>query len=78
MHLNLGKEKKVLSGTIKLKDMQQFMAIIEKSPDTGLYVGHVPGIPGAHSQGATVEELNTNLREVLEMLFEDGAGRSAY
>ena len=32
----------------------------------------VPGWPGAHSQGATVEELQANLREVVEMLLVDG------
>jgi predicted RNase H-like HicB family nuclease len=52
--------------------MRTFTAVIEKCPDTGLYVGFVPGFPGAHSQGATLEELNGNLREVIEMLLEDG------
>lgn len=50
--------------------MQQFTAIIERCPDTNLYVGHVPGIVGAHSQGATVEELKNNLKEVLALLLE--------
>lgn len=52
-------------------DMKQFLAVIEKCPDTGLYVGHVPGFPGAHSQGSTLEELNANMQEVLAMLLED-------
>ena len=51
-------------------DMKQFVAVIEKCPDIGLYVGHVPGFPGAHSQGSTSEELNTNMQEVLAMLLE--------
>ena len=41
--------------------------------DTRVYVGHVPGFPGAHSQGATLDELHANLREVIAMLLEDGA-----
>ena len=49
-----------------------FTAVIERDTDTGLLVGHVPGFPGAHSQGATLDELNANLREVIEMLLEDG------
>ena len=49
-----------------------FTAVVERDTDTGLYVGHVPGVLGAHSQGATLDELNRNLREVLEMLLEDG------
>lgn len=52
--------------------MQIFTAIIEKCHDTGLYVGFVPGFPGAHSQGETLEELNGNLKEVIEMLLEEG------
>jgi len=52
--------------------MKTFTAVIEKCTDTGLYVGFVPGFPGAHSQGATLEELNENLQEVISMLLEDG------
>jgi predicted RNase H-like HicB family nuclease len=55
--------------------MQEFMAIIERCPETGHYVGHVPGFAGAHSQGATIDELNENLEEVIAMLFEDGEQR---
>lgn len=51
--------------------MKTFTAVIEKCPDTGLYVGYVPGFPGAHSQGETLDELQGNLREVIEMLLED-------
>jgi predicted RNase H-like HicB family nuclease len=47
-----------------------FTAIIERDSDTGLLVGYVPGFPGAHSQGATLDELNANLREVIEMLLD--------
>jgi predicted RNase H-like HicB family nuclease len=46
--------------------------VIERDPDTGMYVGYVPGWPGAHSQGETVDELRRNLQEVLGMLLEDG------
>ncbi len=52
--------------------MHKYTAIIEKCSETGLYVGHIPGFPGAHSQGVTLEELSENLREVLEMLLEEG------
>jgi predicted RNase H-like HicB family nuclease len=52
--------------------MRTYTAIIERCPETGLYVGYVPGFPGAHSQGATVDELNRNLVEVIDMLLEDG------
>jgi predicted RNase H-like HicB family nuclease len=52
--------------------MRKFTAIIERCPDTRLYVGYVPGLPGAHSQGQTIDELNANLAEVVEMLLQDG------
>ena len=52
--------------------MRGYVAVIERCPDTGLYVGYVPGLPGAHSQGETLDELNHNLREVIGMLLEDG------
>ena len=51
--------------------MRTFTAIVEKCPATHLYVGYVPGFPGAHSQGATLDELNDNLKEVIEMLLDD-------
>ena len=34
--------------------------------------GYVPGFRGAHSQASSLDELNANLREVIEMLLEDG------
>jgi predicted RNase H-like HicB family nuclease len=55
--------------------MRTFTAVIEKCPDTGLYVGYVPGFPGAHTQAETLDELQENLREVIAMLLEDGDPR---
>jgi predicted RNase H-like HicB family nuclease len=52
--------------------MRTFTAVIEQCPDTGLFVGYVPGFPGAHSQGETLDELQRNLTEVIGMLLEDG------
>ena len=52
--------------------MRTVTAVIERDRETGLYVGYVPGWPGAHSQGATLDELRENLREVIGMLSEDG------
>ena len=46
-------------------------AVIEFDPETGMYVGSVPQIPGAFTQGETLEELRANLREVVELLIED-------
>ena len=49
-----------------------FQSVIERDCATGLLVGYVPGFPGAHSQGETLDELRDNLREVIAMLLEDG------
>jgi len=52
--------------------MKTFTAVVEKCAETGLYIGYVPGFPGAQTQGASLDELNKNLKEVIEMLLEDG------
>jgi predicted RNase H-like HicB family nuclease len=52
--------------------MKAFTAVIERCPNTGLHVGFVPGFAGAHSQGESLDEIQRNLREVIEMLLEDG------
>jgi predicted RNase H-like HicB family nuclease len=51
--------------------MKTFTAIMERDFETNLYVGYIPGFKGAHSQGETLDELQENLREVIEMLLED-------
>ena len=57
---------------VTLSCMKTYTAVVERSPETGLLVGFVPGFPGAHTQAATLDELNANLREVVAMLLEDG------
>jgi predicted RNase H-like HicB family nuclease len=52
--------------------MRTFNVVIERDPETGLFVGHVPGWPGAHSQGESLDGLQANLQEVIRMLLEDG------
>jgi predicted RNase H-like HicB family nuclease len=51
--------------------MPTITAYIEKDPETGLYVAIVPGIPGAHTQAETLDELQENLKEVLELCLEE-------
>ena len=51
--------------------MKTFTAYVELDHETGLYVGTVPGISGAHTQGKTLDELQKNLREVLELCLEE-------
>jgi predicted RNase H-like HicB family nuclease len=47
--------------------MKIFTAYVEWDPETNLYVGIVPGIPGAHTQAGSLDELRDNLKEVLEL-----------
>ena len=47
--------------------MPKITGYIEKDPETGLYVAFVPGIPGAHTQAETLDELQKNLKEVVEL-----------
>ena len=54
--------------------MRSFAAYVEWDPETKLYVGIIPGIPGAHSQGATLDELQQNLKEALELCLEEFQG----
>lgn len=52
--------------------MHTYTAVVEKCSETGVFVGFVPGFPGAHTQAETLDELGANLREVIAMLLEDG------
>jgi predicted RNase H-like HicB family nuclease len=40
------------------------------SQDGPLWIGFIEEVPGAMSQGATIEECQTNLREALELMLE--------
>lgn len=56
--------------------MRAYTAVIGHGLGTQLYVGHEPEFAGAHSQGATLDELQADLREVIAIWFEDVAKRS--
>jgi predicted RNase H-like HicB family nuclease len=56
--------------------MRTFTAYIEYDPETKLYVGIVPGLPGAHTQGETLNELQANLQEVVELCLEEYQGEA--
>lgn len=55
--------------------MRSYTAVVERDPDTRLYVGYIPGWPGAHTQAQTLDELHKNLVEVIELLLQDGEPR---
>ena len=47
--------------------MHKITGYIERDPETKLYIAVVPGIPGAHTQAETLDELQKNLKEVIEL-----------
>lgn len=49
-----------------------FTAYVEWDEEVELFVATVPGIRGAHTQAASLDELRDNLHEVLELLAEEG------
>ena len=51
--------------------MRTLTAYIEKDPETELYVAVVPQVPGAHTQAETLDELQKNLKEVVELCLEE-------
>jgi predicted RNase H-like HicB family nuclease len=55
------------------REVKTFTAYVEWDAQTQLYVGIVPGIAGAHTQAPTLDELRQNLKEVLELCFEEQA-----
>jgi len=59
-HLARKKARRAVSGVVK------------RCLSTALLIGHVPEFPGAHSQGETLEKLQTNLQELIQILLEDG------
>jgi len=45
-----------------------FTAVYEKIGD--IYVGYILELPGANTQGETLDEVRENLREAAEMIIE--------
>lgn len=45
-----------------------FTAVFEKAEDW--YIGYVEELPGANTQGKTLEEARANLKEAIELIIE--------
>lgn len=56
-----------------MKMTRQYTAVIERDAATGYYVAYVPDLPGAHTQAETLEELQKNLQEVVQLVLADGS-----
>ncbi len=46
----------------------KFTQVFKKVPEG--YIGFVEELPGANTQGATLDETRTNLREAIELVME--------
>lgn len=44
---------------------------IEYDPESKMYIGIVPAVPGAHTQGETLDEVQKNLKEVVELCLQE-------
>jgi len=51
--------------------VHQFTVVVERDRETGLYMGIVPGLPGAHTQAASLDELQKNMKEVIILCLEE-------
>jgi len=47
----------------------QYQVYVEKGEDSG-YVAHCPAIPGCHSQGGSLEEAISNIRDAIRGCVE--------
>ena len=54
-----------------MKTHYNFAAHIEKDKETGLYIGMVPSLSGAYTQATSLDELQSNLKEVIELCLEE-------
>jgi predicted RNase H-like HicB family nuclease len=49
----------------------KFTAEITRDNEVNLYIGIVPGLQGAHTQAPTLDELQANLKEVIQLCLEE-------
>jgi len=47
----------------------QYKVIIERDED-GVFIASVPELPGCHTQGKTMKDLDKNIREVISLCLE--------
>ena len=60
-----------------VKASKNFQAVIERDED-GIYVAHVPALPGCHTQAKTLEELRGRIKEAISVCLEQAASDPAY
>ncbi len=47
----------------------QFKVLIEQDDD-GIYVASIPELPGCYTQGKTLEQVRTRIKEAIELVLE--------
>ena len=50
--------------------MHEFYVWVEQDED-GFYIGEVPQLPACYAQGSTLDELLSNIREVIALCIEE-------
>ncbi len=51
--------------------MKTFTVYIERDNESGMFVGIVPMLPGAHTFAETLDELQVKLLEVVQLCLEE-------
>jgi predicted RNase H-like HicB family nuclease len=54
---------------LKGRKMMEYTAIIEKTP-SGWYIAQCEQVPGAMTQGRTLEEVRENLKEAIALVLD--------
>ncbi|MBN1416206.1 MAG: type II toxin-antitoxin system HicB family antitoxin [Bacteroidales bacterium] len=49
----------------------RFTAEITRDNEVKQYIGIVPGLPGAHTQAPTLDELQVNLQDVIQLCLQE-------
>lgn len=49
--------------------MKRFAVLFERDED-GIFVAHVPALPGCHTQGRTLEEAQLRVKEAISLYLE--------
>ena len=51
--------------------MKTWTAYIEKDEESGMYIGIVPSLKGAHTFAETLDDLHIKLKEVVDLCVEE-------
>ena len=49
--------------------MRRFSVLVEQDED-GVFIAHVPSLPGCHTQGASLVEVEERIKEDIELYLE--------